>query len=83
MSKIPAAKPFFNESSVVLDFYKGHLGAMVDRVMSSDFSFIMFYAPWDAECQAAREEFEIVAKYYHSQVNKNETNNNKQKHKED
>ncbi|OXU20522.1 hypothetical protein TSAR_015773 [Trichomalopsis sarcophagae] len=68
ISKPPIARPLFNESSLVLDFYKGHLGALVDRVTDADFSFVMYYAPWDAECQAIKEEFESVAQYYQSQV---------------
>lgn len=68
VSKPPLAKPFFNQSSIVLDFYKGHLSAMIERVTEADFSFVMYYAPWDAESQAVRQEFEIVAQYYHSQV---------------
>lgn len=58
----------FNESSLVLDFYKGHLSSLVDRVTDSDYSFVMYYAPWDAESQALKDEFEIAARYYHSQV---------------
>lgn len=68
MSKPPLAKPFFNQSSVVLDFYKGHLEAMIERVTEADFSFVMYYAPWDAESQAVRQEFEEVAQHYHTQV---------------
>ncbi|XP_033213679.1 thioredoxin domain-containing protein 11 [Belonocnema kinseyi] len=68
ISKPPPARPFFNTSSIVADFYKGHLSAMVERIMDSDFSFIMYYAPWDAESQALRVEFEIVSQYYHSQI---------------
>ncbi|XP_066601366.1 thioredoxin domain-containing protein 11-like isoform X2 [Prorops nasuta] len=68
VSKPPSAKPFFNQSSIVLDFYKGHLGAMIEQVINSDFSFVMYYAPWDAESQAVREEFEAVAQYYHTQI---------------
>ncbi|KAJ8665286.1 hypothetical protein QAD02_006948 [Eretmocerus hayati] len=68
VSKPPLAKPFFNESSLVLDFYKGHLSALVDRVTDSDFSFVMYYAPWDADSQDLKDEFEKVAQYYHSQI---------------
>ncbi|XP_076235229.1 thioredoxin domain-containing protein 11 [Calliopsis andreniformis] len=68
VSKPPIAKPFFNQSSIVLDFYKGHLGAMIERVTEADFSFVMYYAPWDAESQAVRQEFEKVAQYYHTQI---------------
>ncbi|KAG7210429.1 hypothetical protein KM043_011961 [Ampulex compressa] len=68
VSKPPMAKPFFNQSSVVIDFYKGHLGAMIETVTDADFSFVMYYAPWDAESQAVRQEFEKVAQYYHTQI---------------
>nr|XP_012152596.1 PREDICTED: thioredoxin domain-containing protein 11 isoform X3 [Megachile rotundata] len=68
VSKPPSAKPFFNQSSVVLDFYKGHLGAMIEKVTEADFSFVMFYAPWDAESQTVRQEFEAVAEFYHTQA---------------
>lgn len=43
---------------------------MIERVIESDFSFIMYYAPWDAESQTVRQEFETVAQHYHSQVSK-------------
>lgn len=68
ISKPPNARPFFNQSSIITDFYKGHLNAMIERIMDSDFSFIMYYAPWDAESQNLRAELEIVSKYYHSQI---------------
>ncbi|KAK2582439.1 hypothetical protein KPH14_004749 [Odynerus spinipes] len=68
ISKPPPAKPFFNQSSIVLDFYKGHLSAMIEQVTDTEFSFVMFYAPWDAESQAVRDEFEKVAEYYHPQI---------------
>lgn len=62
------ARPFFNQSSIVLDFYKGHLSAMIERVTDTEFSFVMYYAPWDAESQVVRDEFEKVAEYYYPQV---------------
>ncbi|XP_051156693.1 thioredoxin domain-containing protein 11 [Leptopilina boulardi] len=68
ISKPPIARPFFNQSSIVTDFYKGHLNALIERIMDSDFSFIMYYAPWDAESQNLRAELETVSKYYHSQI---------------
>lgn len=69
ISKPPPARPFFNQSSIVIDFYKGQLNAMIERASDSDVCFVMYYAPWDAESQNVREEFERVAQYYHSQVN--------------
>lgn len=44
------------------------MSAMIERASTTDISFVMFYAPWDAESQILRHEFEIVAKHYHSQV---------------
>ncbi|CAL1678301.1 unnamed protein product [Lasius platythorax] len=68
ISKPPIARPFFAQSSIVLDFYKGHLDAMIERITQADFSFVMYYAPWDAESQALRNEFESVAQFYHPQI---------------
>ncbi|EFN74628.1 Thioredoxin domain-containing protein 11 [Camponotus floridanus] len=68
VSKPPTARPFFDQNSVVLDFYKGHLDSMIERITQADFSFVMYYAPWDAESQALRKEFEIVAQFYHPQI---------------
>ncbi|KAL6259352.1 hypothetical protein P5V15_009267 [Pogonomyrmex californicus] len=68
LSKPPIAKPFFDQNSVILDFYKGHLDALIERITQADFSFVMYYAPWDAESQVLRHEFEIVAQFYHPQA---------------
>ncbi|KAF7993076.1 hypothetical protein HCN44_005857 [Aphidius gifuensis] len=68
ISRPPIAKPFFNENSVVIDFYKGQMSSMIEQASLTDVSFIMYYAPWDAESQIIRNEFEIVAEYYHKQI---------------
>ncbi|KAJ4443908.1 hypothetical protein ANN_05695 [Periplaneta americana] len=39
-----------------------------ERVSESDVSFVMYYAPWDAESQATRAQFKTVAQYYYKQV---------------
>lgn len=41
---------------------------MIEKFRESDFSFVMYYAPWDADSQAVRPEFEKVAQYYNTQV---------------
>lgn len=41
---------------------------MIKRTTDADLSFVMYYAPWDAESQAVRHEFETVAQYYYSKV---------------
>ncbi|XP_012271941.1 thioredoxin domain-containing protein 11 [Orussus abietinus] len=68
VSKPPTARPFFDRSSTVLDFYEGHLEAAWERIADADVSFVMYYAPWDAESQSVKHEFEAVARYYHAQV---------------
>lgn len=50
------------------DFYQGQLSPAFERVSESDISFVMYYAPWDAESQAVRSHFKAVAQYYHQQV---------------
>ncbi|KAG8236021.1 hypothetical protein J437_LFUL015972 [Ladona fulva] len=64
----PPASPFFDETSLVADFFRGQLGPALSRVVRSDVSFIMFYAPWDAESQLVRQEFDAAAKYYHREL---------------
>lgn len=68
ISKSPSPVPFFPRTSLVADFYRGHLGPAYERVFESDVSFVMYYAPWDAESQATRTQFKIVAQYYNKQV---------------
>lgn len=52
---------FFNSGSVVTDWYRGQLGKALAAVNMADVSFIMYYAPWDAESQFVRGEFELAA----------------------
>lgn len=68
ISKSPSPIPFFPRTSLVADFYHGQLGPVFERVAESDVSFLMYYAPWDAESQATRMQFKIVAQYYYKQV---------------
>ncbi|XP_018323145.1 thioredoxin domain-containing protein 11 isoform X2 [Agrilus planipennis] len=68
ISKSPSAFPFFPKDSLVIDYYKGELVSANERAHNADFSFVMFYAPWSAECRKTRDEFEIVAKHFHKHV---------------
>ncbi|CAG5059747.1 unnamed protein product [Parnassius apollo] len=61
VSKHPQAVNFFNSGSVVKDWYRGQLGNALAAVNIADVSFIMYYAPWDAESQYVRGEFELAA----------------------
>lgn len=64
----PIATPFFSKSSLVGDFYKGELSEALVRAYQGDLAFIMYYAPWDADCQSARKHFETVAHRHYKQV---------------
>ncbi|XP_053607574.1 thioredoxin domain-containing protein 11 isoform X2 [Plodia interpunctella] len=61
VSKHPQAVRFFNSDSVVSDWYKGQLSSALAVVNKADISFVMYYAPWDAESQHVRGEFEKAA----------------------
>ncbi|XP_066140168.1 thioredoxin domain-containing protein 11 [Euwallacea fornicatus] len=63
VTKPPAAYPFFSQNNVVKDFHRGQIISAIEYSKFSDISFVMFYAPWDAESQAARKEFLAAAKY--------------------
>lgn len=52
---------FFSPESAVTDWYKGQLSKALTIVNSVDVSFVMYYAPWDAESQYVRGEFEKAA----------------------
>ncbi|KAJ8979979.1 hypothetical protein NQ317_013728 [Molorchus minor] len=59
----PAAYPFFSKDSIVTDWYRGEISKAIEQAKSSDIAFVMFYAPWDADSQHARKEFEETAQY--------------------
>ncbi|CAH2208035.1 jg9735, partial [Pararge aegeria aegeria] len=48
-------------NSVVTDWYTGQLSNALSSMSSEDVSFVMYYAPWDAESQFVRGEFEKAA----------------------
>ncbi|CAG9584661.1 unnamed protein product [Danaus chrysippus] len=60
-SKVPQAVRFFNPDSIVSDWYRGQLSNALSLINSEDISFVMYYAPWDAESQYVRGEFEKAA----------------------
>ncbi|CAG9812911.1 unnamed protein product [Phaedon cochleariae] len=69
ISKAPAAYPFFTKKAFLTDWYKGEISRAIESSRFGDIAFIMFYAPWDAESQAARKEFELAAEYMTKFVN--------------
>uniref|UniRef100_A0A1B6GIQ7 Thioredoxin domain-containing protein n=1 Tax=Cuerna arida TaxID=1464854 RepID=A0A1B6GIQ7_9HEMI len=64
----PAPAPFFSQGSLVADYYRGELEAALVRASEGDISFIMYYAPWDADSQATRRHFDTVASQHYQQV---------------
>ncbi|KAL4713233.1 hypothetical protein ACJJTC_013163 [Scirpophaga incertulas] len=61
ISKHPQAMRFFDEQSVVTDWYRGELSSALAAINNNEISFVMYYAPWDAESQFVRGEFEKSA----------------------
>ncbi|XP_022830838.1 thioredoxin domain-containing protein 11 [Spodoptera litura] len=68
ISKHPQATRFFRSDSIVQDWYRGQLTNVLASVNRVDVSFVMYYAPWDAESQYVRGEFEKAALILHDRV---------------
>lgn len=68
VSKHPQPVRFFSRESMVTDWYRGQLSSALSRVNSVDVSFVMYYAPWDAESQYVRGEFEKAAEILSDRV---------------
>ncbi|RWS29465.1 disulfide isomerase-like protein [Leptotrombidium deliense] len=64
----PPSKFFNDPSSLVTDYEFGSLTELSNRALNSDVSFIMYYAPWDADSIRFKKEYEIVAKHYTDEV---------------
>lgn len=67
-SETKSASPFFPPYSLVSDFYNGEVSDLIERLVSSDISLVVYYAPWDRDSEELRWEIEKVAKYHHEQV---------------
>lgn len=50
------------------DHYRGTVNLAFQKASEVDLTLIMYYAPWDAESQAARPEFEAAALFLHEEV---------------
>lgn len=50
------------------DYYKGAVNLAFQRASKADLTVIMYYAPWDAESQAVRSEYEAAAQLMHEEV---------------
>ncbi|XP_049800865.1 thioredoxin domain-containing protein 11 [Schistocerca nitens] len=68
ISKSPPAVPFFPRTSLVADFFQGNLMSAFQRIAECDVSFVMYYAPWDAESQVLRDQFKTITQFYYRQV---------------
>lgn len=63
VSKISPSKPFFPKGSLVTDWPDGQL-TLKSKLLLTDLSFVLFYAPWCAESQHARVSYEYVARLF-------------------
>lgn len=64
----PPPAPIFPLGSPVTDFYRGQLSEALLRASEADVSFIMYYAPWDAESREMQRYFDAVALRHYKQV---------------
>jgi hypothetical protein len=67
-NKVSPAQLFFTNSSCVSDFYEGNLAVAMQQGFKSDISVVLLYAPWDADSQLARQEFDVTCRFYSKQV---------------
>lgn len=65
---MPEVKPFFAASSFVDDWPAGDLFKTQAKVTLSELSFVLFYAPWSADSQRARETYDFMAKLFYKQA---------------
>lgn len=66
-----AAQPrkfFFDPDSRVIDFELGNLAHLSQAASKREATLVMYYAPWDAECQRFRRDYETIASHYREQV---------------
>lgn len=68
VSKFPHAVRFFDSDSIVKDWHKGQLSNAFASINLEDLSFVMYYAPWDAESQYVRGEFDKAANILRDRV---------------
>lgn len=66
--KASSPEPFFPQHSLVTDFHSGDVGGLTDRLLASDLSLVVYYAPWDRSSQLLRWEVEQAAQFHHEQV---------------
>nr|XP_045596949.1 thioredoxin domain-containing protein 11-like isoform X2 [Procambarus clarkii] len=66
--KVPSPQLFFPRHSLVSDFYTGDVAGLTERLLASDLSLVVYYAPWDRDSQLLRWEIEKAARYHHEQV---------------
>lgn len=64
MGNVPSPRQFFPPDSLVLDYPSGNLDAVSQQVSLSELSFVLYYAPWDAASQVARQPFADVAQFF-------------------
>lgn len=64
----PPPTSLLGSNSTVSDYYGGDIASPFTKVMNSDVSLVMYYAPWDLDSQLAVLDFEKIALKYENQV---------------
>uniref|UniRef100_A0A0K8S9L4 Thioredoxin domain-containing protein n=2 Tax=Lygus hesperus TaxID=30085 RepID=A0A0K8S9L4_LYGHE len=59
--------PFFLHSSI-RDFYQGDLTQLMQEITHQHYAFVMYYAPWDADSQDAKDDFIEASLFYGDKV---------------
>jgi len=61
----PQPRPLFGgENSYIDDYYTGDIFAVFEEADNFENAFIMFYAPWDADCVRSAKIIEAIAKVF-------------------
>jgi len=61
----PQPRPLFGgENSYIDDYYTGDIFAVFEEADNFENAFIMFYAPWDADCIRSAKIIEAIAKVF-------------------
>lgn len=59
---------FFPPNSLIHDYKFGQIQELSQLAFQNEVTFVMYYAPWNADCIAFRNEYLKISKHYKSQI---------------
>lgn len=65
-SKLP--EKFFPSNSLISDYEFGDISELSQLAFQNEVTFVMYYAPWDADCIAFKTEYLKISKHYKDQI---------------